>query len=291
MSSDASSSLPPASSLVLGAICIRVADSSTGWQYIFWRALGVVAAIWVLAAVRGPVSPARQIGSLAPIAWLGAASMTVSSATFISALEITTLAETFFLSSLAPLIAAGLARAFLGERIGVWTIAAIVLGLGGVSIMIGGSGIEGGSAMGRALALVSAFSFASYSLCTRWASTRDLDAMLIVFGMASVALAYISLQASGLPLVARWQDAVLAFAHGAVVLSGGLLLLAQGSRHVSAVTLTVLAQAESVLAPIWGYLFFAERPPFNTVLGGLVIVAAVILQAARGERPASSRPN
>ncbi|MGH6814458.1 MAG: DMT family transporter [Hyphomicrobiaceae bacterium] len=267
--------------LSLGAICIRAASASTAWQYIFWRALGVVAALWVLARLRGRTSPLRQIAMLAPVGWLGASALTAAGAAFVAALQVTTLAETFFLCSLAPLLVTMLARPLLGEPMGLWSLTAIGVGLIGVFVMIGGA-LEGGNAAGRILALTSMAMFAAYTLCTRGASARDLDAMLLVYGLMSVVLGAAAIHFTETPLTPRWQDVAIAVLHGAFLLSGGLFLFGQGSRFVSAVTLTVLAQTESALAPLWGYLFFDEQPSLGTVLGGFIIIGAVILQATAG---------
>jgi len=54
------------------------------------------------------------------------------------------------------------------------------------------------------------------------------------------------------------------------------------------VTFTLLAQAEAVLSPLWGFLFFAETPTEATVLGGALILTAVLIQALAGSAPAKS---
>ena len=77
-------------------------------------------------------------------------------------------------------------------------------------------------------------------------------------------------------------DVAIAFCHGALLLSAGLFLFGQGSRYISAVTFTMLAQAEAVLSPVWGYLYFAETPTQATIIGGTLILSAVVLQAIAG---------
>ena len=46
-----------------------------------------------------------------------------------------------------------------------------------------------------------------------------------------------------------------------------------------AVPLTMLVQTEAVLSPLWGFLFFTENPSQSAMLGGAIILTAVVLQA------------
>ena len=60
------------------------------------------------------------------------------------------------------------------------------------------------------------------------------------------------------------------------------MLFARGSRVVPGVTLVMLAQAETVAAPIWTYLVFNETTTLAVVIGGALILFAVIMQASDG---------
>jgi drug/metabolite transporter, DME family len=82
---------------------------------------------------------------------------------------------------------------------------------------------------------------------------------------------------------APW-DAAIAVLHGAFILSAGLFLFGQGSRFIPGVTFTMLAQAEAVFSPIWGALFFGERPGLGVIIGGALILTAVVVQAIDGAR-------
>lgn len=270
--------------LSLGAFTVRLAPDAGPWQYTGWRAFAFIGAMWLIARLRESRAPSMQLRQLRPIAWIGALMLALASTTFIAAIKTTTLAETFFLCSLSPLIAAALARPILGERMSGSTLIAVALGILGVLVMVEGR-LAGGNWSGRVLALLSALGFAGYSLAARGSLPRDLNATLIVFGILSAVVGIGATLALGEPLVPPVRDIVMALIHGAAVLSLGLALFAQGSRFVSAVTLAVLAQTEAVFGPLWGFLFFSEVPTLGTVGGGGIILAAVVLQAVRGAPP------
>ena len=76
------------------------------------------------------VNPLAQIKHLGGFAWVSVIAMVVSQVCFILAVQSGNTAEIFFLMSLAPLMAAVLARPILGERLGVMGIVAIAIALG-----------------------------------------------------------------------------------------------------------------------------------------------------------------
>lgn len=270
--------------LSLGVFAIRSAPQSDALQYLFWRAVGFTLALSIAAWLRDHRSPLAQVIGLGRFGWLAAIMMTVSQITFVSSIKLVTFAESFFLCSLAPLMAAVLARPLLGERMGWLGGVAIVMALLGVYAMTGGGGFADGIGTGGALALVSALSFALYTLATRGSPAGDRDAALILVGLATMAATSALLTVRGMPLVATPVEAAIGVAHGALVLSTGLFLFGQGSRYIPAMTFVMLAQAEAVISPIWGYLFFNENPGIGVIAGGALILAAVVIQAVDGAR-------
>jgi drug/metabolite transporter, DME family len=104
--------------LSLGVLCIRAANESDAWQYLFWRGLGFGCTMLLLAAWRHASNPFTQIRHLGGFAWVSVIAMVASQVLFVAAIKIGSTAEVFFLLALAPLMAALLARPLLGERIG-----------------------------------------------------------------------------------------------------------------------------------------------------------------------------
>jgi DME family drug/metabolite transporter len=278
--------------LSLGVLCIRGASASDAWQYLFWRALGFGLVLTLVAAQRHGTSPLVQIKHLGGFAWVSVLAMVTSQVCFVAAIKTGSTAEVFFLMSLAPLIAAVLARPLLGERIGALSVLAITVALGGVALMSGLSMQSGGlharlqegEWLTWALALGTAFTFALYSLATRGARAEDLDAALVGVGIVTALVSAIVLLWLNLPFAASLRDATLGLLHGAVILAIGLVLLARGSRVVPGVTLVMLAQAETVAAPIWAYLVFNEITTQSVIAGGMLILVAVIMQASDGAK-------
>ncbi len=277
--------------LSLGVLCIRGAAASDAWQYLFWRGIGLGFVLALFARSRGQ-SPLAQIRRLGGFAWVSVVAMVASQVFFVAAMKAGNTAEVFFLMSLAPLMAAVLARPMLGERIGALGLLAIGVALGGVTLMTGlgvqGDGLHArfnrGEWLSWALALGTALAFAIYSLAMRGARREDLDAALVAAGILTALVSAVALVWLALPLTAGLADTALALLHGGIFLAVGLVLLARGSRYVSGVTLVMLAQAETVAAPLWTYLLLKETTTLSVIAGGALILLAVCMQAADGAR-------
>ena len=66
---------------------------------------------------------------------------------------------------------------------------------------------------------------------------------------------------------------------GAGQIGLGVILLTIGARLIPAAQVALISLLEVVLGPLWVRLADGERPSTGTLIGGAVVVAAVILQA------------
>ena len=279
--------------LNLGVLCIRGAASLDAWSYLMWRGAGFGGVLAAIGLWRHGPALITQIRSMGGYAWIAAVAMVISQVGFVSAVQTTTVAEVFFLFSPAPLMTAVIARPVLGERIGPLGGVAIVLALCGVVLMSGLTSPDapaGATAWtGRIMALLGAFTFALYSLMIRGAHREDIDPLLVACGVLTFLVSLGVLLWSGTPLISEPKAMALAFAHGALVLSLGLVLFSRGSGVVPAATLIMLAQTETIAAPIWAWLFFDETTTLAVIAGGAPILSGVVMQALDGARGNTSQ--
>ena len=73
-------------------------------------------------------------------------------------------------------------------------------------------------------------------------------------------------------------DLIVCLCLGIFQLALGTTLLTLGAKHVPAAQVTLLAMLEIVLNPIWVWLGVGETPSSAALLGGLIILLAVIYQ-------------
>jgi drug/metabolite transporter (DMT)-like permease len=268
----------------LGALMARIADHTDAWQYLIWRSIGIVVVMEVLAFVR------RQPPSL-PIAFrsgrrmqLACAALLLASVAFVYAVKNTTAANAAFLASVTPLIAVVLARVFLRERLTGVTVAALGLALVGLLVMVIAD-LGAGNMAGNVAAVMSSVGFAVYAICVRSDPDRDWSPVLPGYAVMMIVLCATVTSVNGNALVPPLKDTVCALFHGGVLIVVGTLLFNVASRSVPAVAMTIFAQSETVFVPVWILLWFGERPAPAALLGGAIILAAVIGKAVLDARP------
>jgi drug/metabolite transporter (DMT)-like permease len=236
------------------------------------RAFFAAAALLLYVAIveRGRlVSAFRSIG-LAGIAV--AVCIAVASGGFIAALNHTSVARVLFIQAIAPVLAALLARIFLGEPITRRTALALAMALGGVALMLGAPG--DGNLAGDGLALMMSFAFALALVITRhrrdvsMAPATCLSQMLLLVVFAPFA----SVGEVG------GDDVVWLALLGAGQIGLGLALLTVGARLIPATQVALLTLLEVVLGPVWVWIALSERPSTATLVGGAIVIAAIVIQ-------------
>ena len=80
------------------------------------------------------------------------------------------------------------------------------------------------------------------------------------------------------------QDGSVAMGMGVFQVGAGLILYTLGSRSLPATELALLSLAEVLLAPFWVWLFLNETASLNTLIGGAVLLAAIMGNAISGKR-------
>lgn len=204
-----------------------------------------------------------------------AACVAVSSGSFLVALNYASVAQVLFIQAIAPVLAALLGRGLLGERLSARTMLAMAVALLGVGVMVGSPG--GGGALGDGLSVLMAFGFAGAIVIARhrrdvsMAPATVLAQLMLLVVVAPVALA------QGVGITA--PDVFWLVLLGAGQIGIGLILLTIGARLIPAAQVALISLLEVVLGPLWVWLAVGERPGTATVVGGAIVVAAVVLQS------------
>jgi drug/metabolite transporter (DMT)-like permease len=71
---------------------------------------------------------------------------------------------------------------------------------------------------------------------------------------------------------------------GLIANPAGRLLYSSAPKFAPAAEVAVFAPVETVAATVWAWLAFAEAPTLRTSLGGIIVIASVLV-ATLGERP------
>lgn len=247
---------------------------------VLGRALFAFLALLVLVAVTEGSGIVTSLRSLGRSGVAVAVFLAISSGTFFLALNYTSVANVLFLQAASPMMAALLGWALLSERISRRTWFAMGVAAVGVTVMVVGSFNAG--AMAVVLPIVMTASFAIVIVITRY--RHDVSMMPATCASQALVVVVIAPFASfGSVTSSDWG---LFFALGTFQMGVGLALLTVGARLLPPAEVALLSLLELVLGPLWVWLAYSERPSTATLVGGVVVTAAVVVQATASELPA-----
>jgi drug/metabolite transporter (DMT)-like permease len=167
----------------------------------------------------------------------------------------------------------------LGEPITRRTAAAMALALAGVTVMLGAPGE--GSLAGDALSFVAALAFALMIVITRWRHDVSM-APATCLSQAILVAAFLPFASPG---EIGGDDVVWLAALGIGQIGLGFALLTVGARLIPAAQVGLITLLEVVLGPVWVWLALDERPSTLTLVGGAIVIVAIVIQTRAAPPP------
>jgi drug/metabolite transporter (DMT)-like permease len=257
-----------------GGLIARLTGTDA-WTTVFWRSVFCAVFLSVAVAIMQRGRLTRIIRETGWPGLLMAACFATASTAFIMALSRTSVANTLIIQSLSPFIAGLLGWLCLGERVRRRTWTAMGVALIGTVIMLWGSP-GAGSRIGDVLALVTATAFAAATVVVRWHRSVQMPAA------AALAAALAGLFAIGqaTPFAVSGRDLVLLALFGIGQLGVGMLLFTAGARLIPVAEASLIGVLECMLGPLWVWLAIGERPGLFALIGGAVILSALVAHTA-----------
>ncbi|PZU07221.1 DMT family transporter [Sphingomonas sp.] len=260
-------------SLLIGAYCAML-----------WRTVAAVPITGALLLARGGAWPARSV--LILHAKRGA--VTALSATgYFYGLTKLPMAEGIALSFISPLVALYCSAVLLGERIGMRTILASLLGLAGVGVLIAGrlTGAVDEAAVGGGLAILGAAAIYGYGITLLRRQAQAASPTEIAFFQNGTTLLWLLPLApwlAPLPALSHWPMIIL----GAALAQTSVFLLAWAYARAEAKTLIPVEYTAFVWSAIFGALMFGEALSTTVLAGAALIVTGCLIAAfARSPQP------
>ena len=254
----------------------RLVDTDP-WTTLFWRSIFAASFLLLYLAWR------EGTGLLAAFRRLGAAGIAmgvcfgISMICFINALSMTTVAAVLVFQAAAPLFAAAMARFFLGERVSRTKLIAIIVSFAGVLLIVSGAD-SAGSLWGNLISAVMGITYAATVVLARArpdVPTTEASVLgILIVATVSAPLAAFHVTAPNLALFAVF---------GIFQMGIALIMFTAGVRLIPSADAGLISVLESVLAPLLVWVIFAETPSTPTLIGGAVVIGAV-LAAAMMER-------
>ncbi|MDA7423989.1 DMT family transporter [Thalassococcus lentus] len=264
-------------------IGIRLIEDAVVWQILLYRSISLSLFLYFLILVRSGESPFVQIRRIGAPASIAGLSLVAAYSGGIYAIQNTSVANAMLLFATAPFMAAVLGWIVLREPVRAATWIAIIVAIGGIAIMVADK--SGGVALtGSLAALGSAFGFAVFTVALRWGRTGEMLPAVFLSGLFAIIITLVICLSLRLSIVLSPSDAGIAMGMGVFQVGAGLILYTLGSRSLPAAELTLLSLAEVLLGPFWVWLFLGETASLYTLIGGAVLLAAIVGNALSGKR-------
>ncbi|ATU90451.1 DMT family transporter [Phyllobacterium zundukense] len=248
------------------------------WTILAWRgifgSLGIAAVMTVTE--QGPLW--KGFIGIGRAGWLFVIVSSVGMVFFITALKETTVAHVAVIYATIPFVAAILGWLVMGERSTLGAILASIAAMIGVVIMVG-LGAEG-SLFGDLLAFGMTLCMAILMVIVRRAPNISVMPAACLSALVSSLICW----PLGDPLTVTVHELLLIALFGILVSAVGLALFTLGAKRLPAIETALIGSLDAPLAPFWIWLVFNEVPSKSTVLGGSIVLAAVIVHVIIGTK-------
>ena len=275
-----------------GPLVVRHIDNAQliPWQYLFFRGsvIFLVLNIYLFLA-----EGQKFIGNYSRIGLsglIGGVSLGIANISFILSITTTTAAVTMMMLATQPFVAAILAYIFLKEKISKTTLIAITVAAAGIIFMSLDSKGEG-TLFGLINGLLSSLGFAGFTVSLRWRKNTPKFTTVAIAGIFCSAVAILVLLFNDSNILISLKNSSLSALHGFLVCTG-LILFSMKSKYLPATDLTLLSLTEVLGGIFWVWLpWFGinEVPSVNTLIGGAIIISAIIFYGYNTKRVLQSR--
>jgi drug/metabolite transporter (DMT)-like permease len=191
---------------------------------------------------------------------------------FVSATKLTTAASAILLQYTAPVYVALLSGPILKERIVARDWIALSLIFAGLIAFFSES-LSPDHMLGNLIALASGVSFAGIAIFLKLQNGKSTLESLLLGNALTAAIGIPFLLAGSLPTS---SDISMLLALGILQLGLPYAIYGIAIRHVTALEATLVPVLEPILNPLWVAIFYAEIPGTHALIGGAIVVGAVI---------------
>jgi DME family drug/metabolite transporter len=260
-------------SLSFGGLIVKSFQGANLWQILFWRSIFfiLVVSIFLILTYRKKVFTAFVSSGIPGL--IGGLILSTGFCGYVFAMYNTTVANTNFIIQTQTIFLAIFGYLFLKEKVSKLTLVSIILAISGIILMVGTS-LSPGQMSGNIAAFIMPVSFAILILIVRKYPTVDMVPLQLIAGIFAMMVGYL---VAG-KIMISFYDIFLGFLAGFFQLGFGFILITIGARRTPSALVGIIMLTEAVLGPMWAWIFINEQPPLMVLIGGSVVIIAVLLQ-------------
>jgi drug/metabolite transporter (DMT)-like permease len=264
-----------------GAPLVRLLEDADSFrlQYLLYRGLIITSVILIFILFREGKNFFHTFRRIDSWSLIGSLVMSVAFFGWIYALTITTVAITLLMLAVSPVLSAFLGYLVLGERLSRSTLINMLIVAIGITIMVWDTD-KSTTILGVIYGFFVALGFSIYTITIR--KNPEVPKLLTpaLAGFFCMIWASILIVITGSSFEMPSVNIGISMTHGLVV-GLGLILYGLGAKYLPSGELVMLSLLEVVLGIFWAWLpalGINEVPTRNTLIGGLAILVAIILQ-------------
>jgi len=275
--------LPGSVLIFLGALClsfggiiVKSFEGATEWQILFWRQFFFAITVIVYLIFTYKKNFFNIFYQSGIPGFVAGFCLSLGFSAYVFAMYYTTVANTLFIITTETIFLAFFGYIFLKEKINLITFISILLGMSGVLLIVGSSlSIQSSEQfLGNIVAFIMPISFAILIIIVRKYPNVDMVPAQFTAGIFAAIIGYL---VAGKISISP-HDLFLAFLAGFFQIGFGFILITIGSRTTPAAVVGVLMLTEAVFGPIWAWLFINEIPPMSVIIGGSIIIFAILFE-------------
>ena len=262
-----------ACSLSFGGLIVKSFEGANLWQILFWRSLFFIIIVTIFLFITYKKNFFSSFKKAGIPGLIGGIVLSSGFCGYVFAMYNTTVANTNFIIQTQTIFLAIFGYFFLKEKISKITLASIILAISGIILMVGNS-LSPGQMTGNIAAFIMPISFAFLILIIRKYPQIDMVPIQLIAGILAMIIGYLM----SVKIQISIHDIFLGFLAGFFQLGFGFILITIGARTTPSAMVGIIMLTEAVFGPLWAWLFINENPPFIVLIGGSIVIFAVLLQ-------------
>ena len=259
--------------LSFGGLIVKSFEGATLWQILFWRQLFfvILVSIFLLFTYKKKIFVALYESGLP--GFIGGIILGCGFSAYVFAMYKTTVANTNFIIQTQAIFLAIFGYLFLKEKISKLTLLSIILAITGIILMVGNS-LSPGQLSGNLVAFIMPISFAVLIIIVRKYPKVDMVPLQLFAGIVAMLIGYFVSSKINISS----HDILLAFIAGFFQVGLGFIFITIGAKKTLSAMVGILMMTEAVFGPFWAWMFLEETPQFIALMGGIIIIIAVLIQ-------------
>lgn len=267
----------------LVGVIMRILDTQDVLLILFYRSIGLSAMVALFTCLRRRQSLSNFIKGLDSKDLIVGIFLSISFSGYVFSMIYTSVASTLFILSSGPFFTAIISLVWIKEKPTPITWFAMVFAVIGMLVMLK-NGLEAGNIIGNLGALATTISFSVMLVYIRKSEKDDVLGGTFLGSLLCCVFALLIATSLNKNIVISFRDTWIILGMGAFTIGLGMSLITWSASHLPAPEVSLFMLTESILGPIWPWLFLGEMVTFMELMGGLLILFSLLILFLFGGR-------